>query len=143
MSCFFLDPSNNSDLFDDEDESFYNDISFDPLVIQPSHKSQNNLNNNNNNNNSIIITNNNFNSPNQFHINHSAQNDSAYFKMNSSNQTRLNSPIEHNTSYDSSNMNLIHGRTVSPAITTKSVNINRTTPLPGAQKRPPHLRLNN
>ncbi len=31
----------------------------------------------------------------------------------------------------------------SPAIQAKSIQINKTTALPGAQKRPPHLRMNN
>ena len=35
------------------------------------------------------------------------------------------------------------GRTLSPAILAKSIQANRTIPLPGSSKRPPHLRLNN
>lgn len=150
MSCFFIDPSNNSDLFDDEDESFYNDITFDPLVIKTSNKPHNSLNHN-----SVIISNNNLvnNSNqfpiNQFPINQSAQNDTTFFNgisqnsMSNSNKMQINPPVEQNIDYESSSKNFIHGRIVSPAITAKSVNINRTAALPGAQKRPPHLRLNN
>jgi len=36
-----------------------------------------------------------------------------------------------------------NGRVLSPAIQAKSVQANRNIPLPGAQKRPPHLRINN
>jgi hypothetical protein len=39
--------------------------------------------------------------------------------------------------------NSLLGRISSPAIVAKSIQINRTTPSPGTQKRPPHLRLNN
>jgi hypothetical protein len=42
-----------------------------------------------------------------------------------------------------SGYNSLLGRISSPAIVAKSIQINRTTPSPGTQKRPPHLRLNN
>lgn len=34
-------------------------------------------------------------------------------------------------------------RIASPAISANAIQINRTQPSPGTQKRPPHLRLNN
>ena len=37
----------------------------------------------------------------------------------------------------------VNGRTLSPAIPAKSIQVNRNIPFPAAQNRPPHLRINN
>jgi len=99
---------NNNDFFEDEDESFDNDINFNPLIAdtKPTNTKNILINGNQNKLNDIPTTN-----------------------MYQTNQ--------------SSEINIIKGRTLSPAILAKTIQANRSIPLPGSSKRPPHLRLNN
>ncbi len=71
------------------------------------------------------------------------------FEKNNNNQMNLNysdntinnkfaSPIEAELS-EVNEMKMFAGRNLSPAVLAKSIQISRTIPLPGAQKRTPHL----
>ena len=104
-----------NDFFEDEDESFYNDINFssNPMITD-----------NNNKTNSVLI-NGNRNNVNNYNNTEQASSNN-YF----SNQTN---EINKQTS----------GRTLSPAILAKQIQATRNIPLPVSSKRPPHLRLNN
>ena len=108
-----------NDFFEDEDESFYNDINFssNPMITDNNNKTNSVLINGNKNN--VNITNNYNNNTEQASSNN-------YF----SNQTN---EINKQTS----------GRTLSPAILAKQIQATRNIPLPVSSKRPPHLRLNN
>jgi p70 ribosomal S6 kinase len=106
--------SNNQDFFDlddelNDDESFYNDITFDQLNFNPKQQQTHPSNN--------VVKN---------------KRDTTTTTTNTVTPT-INNP------------SLINGsiRTQSPAINAKTIQINRTTPSPGAHNRPPHLRLNN
>lgn len=115
---------NNNDFFEDEDESFYSDINFNPLISDnkaTSNKLSNNNNNDINKSNKNILIN----------------------GSNSKNSNEITSEFYQNINQQSSEINIMNGRTLSPAILAKTIQANRSIPLPGSSRRPPHLRLNN
>ncbi len=149
----FLDATN--EFFDDEDESFYNDITFDPLNFEAKLKTNNNHVNNSFNKNFIhsnnINTNININNNNLIYY-HNNQNFNP--KPHQSYQNNSNNKFSHfhnsepvycqqAQEQDQQQQQSSSGRILSPAIQAKSIQVNRNIPLPGAQKRPPHLRINN
>lgn len=166
---------NNSEFFEDEDESFYNDITFEPLVVDSKSQKRNVTNassTQNNHNHNYTNSHSQFNNhhynrhnientynhflqqnhqmTNQFYINHS----NPYLSYNN-NPNKLNFNTDMTTAVASSSSQFqqqpqdqqqpmsTNGRILSPAIQAKSIQVNRNIPFPGAQKRPPHLRINN
>lgn len=115
----FLDSISNEFYYEDDDESFYNDITFDSSTFQIPNK---NLPTNTNRMN---------------YSNQSKSNDN--FNQNANGF--INKEDQPGSSV-ASNLYRVMGRT-SPAMIAKSIQINRATPSPGSQNRPAHLRLNN
>lgn len=187
MSIHFSDAvgQNNSEFFEDEDESFYNDITFEPLVVDSKSQKSNVTkasSTQNNHNHSFTNSHSQFN---KHHYNrHNIENTYNHFQAHNNNNNHQNHQmtsqfyINHSNPYLSYNSNLnklnfntdtasgvassssqfqpheqpqqdqhqrmsTSGRILSPAIQAKSVQVNRNIPFPGAQKRPPHLRINN
>jgi len=147
----FLDASN--EFFDDEDESFYNDITFDPLSFNTKLKTNNNHVNNSYNKNFFHSNNINTNTNNYYHNNQNCNpklyesyhnnSNNKFSHFNNSELVYCQQAQQSNQQQQDQQHQSFSGRVLSPAIEAKSVQVNRNIPLPGAQKRPPHLRINN
>lgn len=107
----------NNDIFyeEEEDITFYNDITFD----NPSNNQYQQPNYNNN----------------YYYPGYNAPPHQMLNEYQRSNEAMFASPP--------ATMSSTTTRTASPAIAASAILINRGQPSPGTQKRPPHLRLNN